>query len=518
MPSQYLAITIGPVTETMQLARRTREFWGGSILFSLLARELCHSLLQAGIQRDDFLVPYKNIIDSEIKNVGLFHDRIVCKSPAMVYERFDEIVVAPALKRLVSEINEANGLVTYEDLKDYFRIYSVFSEAPDELPLFELNGDLNTMELFGKQSSGRNTTGKIKSFLENVNTEYSEKGEIEDPIFLKKYFDLTDVNGQCRIPSIGEISTTELSKSDSEKYRKVLNSTLWRNKPKEDDLIPALKESFGDEFKNYHKYFCILQADGDKLGTTLINSPAGTISAISDELIFWGREVLGILQEYGALPVYIGGDDLFCFAPVANNGRNIIDISVLLSKKFMENPKLGKYSSLSLGIKIQYYKTPMYAGYSSTFDLLRIAKADGNSSAINYESHSGQPHQFCFSFNERNIALLQHISNNMVISDNKKSFLSSVIYKLKANEELIKLISRSQERLWYFFENNFEEANRKKERTKPYQYLKGISDYLHYLFAKYGDTREKGEYVATTHIYSALKTIRFIKGLDDEKD
>lgn len=518
MLSKYLAITIGPVYETMQMARKTREFWGGSILLSLLARELCKSLIQAGIKKEDFLVPFPGIIDTEIRNVGLYHDRIICKSPAELFEGFEDVIVVPALKRLASEINEVTSNITYEDLQEHFRIYAVCNEAPDKSPLYELSNDLNTLEVFGKQSSHRNATEKIKHFLDNVNTEYSDTGELKVGTFLSKYFDLNDSNGQCRIKSIGEISSAELNSSDAVKYKKVLNSTLWSKKNKEDELIPALKGSFGNEFRNYHKYFCLLQADGDKLGSTLLNSPGDTISAISGDLISWGNEAFNILRDFGALPVYIGGDDLFCFAPVANSGRTILDIATQLSKTFIAKPELGKHATLSLGIKMQYYKSPMYAGYSSTFDLLRTAKINGNSCAINYENHSGQPHQFCFSFEEKSLSLLQQISENMVISEKKKSFLSSVMYKLKANEELVKIISGSSERLWYFFENNFEEADRRKENTRPFQYLKGISDYLYYLFSILGDKKENGEYAATTHIYSALKTIRFIKGLDDEKE
>ena len=159
----------------------------------------------------------------------------------------------------------------------------------------------------------------------------------------------------------------------------------------------------------------------------------------------------------------------------------------------------------------------MYEAYSSTFDLLKEAKKTKNACTVSYDKHSGQPHQFTYSFGNEYQQLIEKISANMVVEENKKSFLASVMYKLKANEELIFIISHSSERLWYFFENNFEEAKRGRAGTKPYEYLKAISIYLHHLFSKHGNAKENDEYVATTTIYSVLKTIRFIKGLDDAK-
>ena len=40
----YLAITIGPIYATIQQARRTRELWAASYVFSLLMRELLEVL------------------------------------------------------------------------------------------------------------------------------------------------------------------------------------------------------------------------------------------------------------------------------------------------------------------------------------------------------------------------------------------------------------------------------------------------------------------------------------------
>jgi CRISPR-associated protein Cmr2 len=59
----YLAITIGPIYATIQQARRTRELWAASYVFSLLMRELLEVLKDEKI--GELLAPVVTSVDSK---------------------------------------------------------------------------------------------------------------------------------------------------------------------------------------------------------------------------------------------------------------------------------------------------------------------------------------------------------------------------------------------------------------------------------------------------------------------
>ena len=78
---------------------------------------------------------------------------------------------------------------------------------------------------------------------------------------------------------------------------------------------------------------------------------------------------------------------------------------------------------------------------------------------------------------------------------------------------------KDKERYWHLFENNFNEAKKEKEETPDYKFIKALTEYLHCLLTRYErEQMEQKEYKATTYLYSALKTIKFIKGLDQDHE
>ena len=108
----------------------------------------------------------------------------------------------------------------------------------------------------------------------------------------------------------------------------------------------------------------------------------------------------------------------------------------------------------------------------------------------------------------------------MIVDENEKNFLNSVMYEIRQNENVLVLFRSDAERFWAFFENNFDEAKESKIGTKKYDYIKSVADTLKYLFDKNKDEFVENQkmYKATIELYSAIKTIKFIKGLDDDKD
>lgn len=483
-------------------------------MFSLYAKKICDAFLEKGSDPDDFLVPNKRVLNRTLKNYGLFHDRIVIKADQQLWLEFEKDIVDRALLSLSSEISANEKGLDYSSLKTFLKTYAVFLETEQEKPLLPLFNKLNTIELYNIETSDNDSDLKIKRFLENVNSEYDDSNNITESSFLKKFFDLLDYNGNLRIPSIVEISTFELRQHTD--YTGIMNRNIWCKSPDESSLFEAFQHSFQQIVRNYHKYICILRADGDGLGSVLTNSNDSEIRSITSDLTDWGEEAFLLLKEYGALPVYIGGDDLLCFAPVNNGKETILELANKLSVSYRKKSSL-KDHSISVGISISYYKSPMYESYETTYDLLKKAKKKGNSCVLSYEKHSGSPHIFSYEFDSDYVAIVQPLLNLMEFNDNEKSFLSSVMYCLRLNEELLHLIKDDCERIWYFFINNFDEASDKKKDTVKYRYLKLVAQIIYTQFGRAGSNRikEKEMYEAINNTYSLLKTTRFLKGLDD---
>ena len=93
-----------------------------------------------------------------------------------------------------------------------------------------------------------------------------------------------------------------------------------------------------------------------------------------------------------------------------------------------------------------------------------------------------------------------------------EGFLSSVFYKIRANEKLLSIINTDEKRLWYFFDNNFDSEK---------DFLRTVCNYLHHLFKLHKDEKiddKSEELKATNYLYATLKIIRFIKGLDYDNE
>ena len=107
---------------------------------------------------------------------------------------------------------------------------------------------------------------------------------------------------------------------------------------------------------------------------------AEKLRKFSEMMLAYGLEAKKEIKDYGALPVYIGGDDLLFFAPVASyNGKadfmTIFDLVAKLDTCFHSFFPLSRNSpTLSYGISISYYKYPLNEALKKSYDLLLTAK------------------------------------------------------------------------------------------------------------------------------------------------
>jgi len=530
--SNYIAITIGPIYKTFSLARRVKEFWAVSYMFSQLMKVLTREIYDSKSpdKKSDILLPCVENPDLfELKKVGLFPDWIIYKSdnegtdyrnlPGFIKNAKNALSQLLVVKDVIS-IDEIDRL-----LDSYLKIYYFEEELKeDQNPIHTLSPRLHQFELLNPVYNDDFTPVFYKIFNNLKET--------------KLYIDhFRKAGSEERHLSMEEIATRGLVKFISPDDNKKLNKILFDKEIKEDnkiklnegklnkdgnesgdffkELIRIIKTKEKDSdvssFKTYHKYVAIVKADGDKIGKALEELKKGDEGAFSNSLLQWGLASKNIIESFEGLPIYIGGDDLLFFAPVVNKGINIIQVIEEINKAF--NAQFINYRvkpSLSFGVSITFYKYPLYEALENADALLQNVKdIGGNGIFLQLLKHSGTAFKINLSFNDDDKR--KEIVNRMMSEDEKSSVISSVSYDLRDNEKVFGLIGNKPQRINQFFENNIEGF--KEKRSK---YLQAIKDLVVETFdrkitAILLDTYKE----SMNEIYDTIRFTKFLKGFDE---
>jgi len=463
--NKYSAINIGPIIATLGMARKPRELWAASFLFSHLMKCIYGEAEKTGAT---IISPAK---PKEEKNkVGIYPDRIYMVSEVDVKQVINEAVISFYYDLLGDKTLDLS----------YFNLMSTSCEADKESEaIAQLNQQLDVLELCNYATDG-----------DAAQTIYDIISEKKD----SPLFNLAEGKFIKNIKSLEEIAGIQRAgRSD-------------------------IKE------KSHHRYFCVVQADGDNVGKT-VSHPSlndGEVLEISKELVQFGLEATKLIDEFGGLPIYAGGDDLLFIAPVV--GKNDKQIFQLLDD--IENQafkgvqdKVGKLglkdkdgnlikASLSFGISITYYKYPLYEALESARNLL-FGKAKGikEKKAVAWclRKHSGGTFEAAFSLKETE---LKTQFENLIAATTDKDTVSAIAHKLRQEEALVNIVleSNSADRLNTLFEKVLEFD---KDKASYFNAVKAI---MPTLFKTIG----KKDYIQT--LYSLLRTAKFIKGevLHDE--
>lgn len=463
--NKYSAINIGPIIATLGMARKPRELWAASFLFSHLMKCIYG---EAGKTGATIISPAK---PKENKNkVGIYPDRIYLKGEVDVKRVISEAVISFYYDLLGDKTLDLS----------YFNLMSTTCEADKESEaIATLNQQLDILELCNYA-----TDGDAAQTIYDIISE--KKGS---PLF-----NLADGKYIKEIKSIEDIAGVQ-RKGQQE-----------------------IKE------KSHHRYFCVVQADGDNVGKT-VSHPSlndGEVLEISKELVQFGLDATKLIDEFGGLPIYAGGDDLLFIAPVV--GKNNKQIFQLLDD--IENQafkgvqdKVGKLglkdkegnhikASLSFGVSITYYKYPLYEALESARNLL-FGKAKGirdkKAVAWSLRKHSGGTFEAAFSLKETE---LKTQFENLIAATTDKDTVSAIAHKLRQEEALVDIVleSNSTDRLDALFEKVLEFD---KDKASYFNAVKAI---MPTLFKTIG----KKDYIQT--LYGLLRTAKFIKGeeLHDE--
>ncbi len=140
----YIALTIGPIYKTLANAKKPKELFASSYIFSYIMRNIIKEF-----RTREFVIPYikDNSIFDENSEVGLFHDRFIFEAQENDIYKLKS-VIEDVLKDVASKLE-----LEYKDVEEYIQINYLEREIGDANPIEELSPYLDTKELFYQLSS-----------------------------------------------------------------------------------------------------------------------------------------------------------------------------------------------------------------------------------------------------------------------------------------------------------------------------------------------------------------------------
>jgi CRISPR-associated protein Cmr2 len=497
---KYLGITIGPIIRTLSTARKPRELWLASYLFS----ELMNRLISQ-IPADVILSPA--VSNNPIKEIGTYPDRLFCKN----WQGSINDTVSKARG------DYANELKIYAD---YFKIYAVEIETENDAEAIKiLNERLDYLELHNIALSDT-AEGSVYTLIR-----MTEKSPLFKIAFGSDEFGL-------KYETLAEIASAQLEQINAGKYRKIREVAKDEEKKTgRDELIKKLSKKF-PEFITPHKYICIVHADGDNVGKIIKQLPNGELKSFSQKMLNFGQIAFESIKNFQGFPIYVGGDDLLFIAPVVSNNKanetqTIFDLIKQIDKDFEatgitqttveENGKTIT-PSMSYGISITYYKYPLYEALKMSRDLLfdvakEMKKEGKNAIAWTLQKGSGFTVNGCFSKNSKDLYNAFETLTDSINDKIDNNLISAAAHKIKASESLLKLFMGKAEqnlRLDAFFEKTLEFNDKD---TKEKKYLEAVKALLTTLYSTIDDVKQTIDIA-----YAMTRTAKFIKGLEEDKN
>jgi len=407
---KHIALTVGPITDTLILGRKTSEIWMASYLFSSFMKKI---ILEIKTTTDAlFLVPFVNdttIFETQDDGIGFFHDRFILTSETLDIKQISMILTKHKqefAKMVATTIKRDEEKVT-QFFESYLQTYLYESEEEFSNPILDISSILDSIELH---------TPKLEAEEDYIR------------LFLNRN---TLLNSQLAKESFGG--------------KPSFNSI---------EAIAAQESDENFQAQNAQKYIAIVHADGDNLGA-YIRSETDS-ATVSKNLFEFDKKAVQRIKGYGALPLFVGGDDLLFFAPVMNAQKEtIFDLVEKLSKDYKDALGTDK-STLSFGISITYYKYPLYEALEkSRKALFEVAKnyKNKNAVAISAQKHSGQSFDFCLAKDEEVYGSFTSLIKNVL--NEEVSLPHAIHHKLHKHQMLFKHINYKQ--LQSSFKNIFNE-------------------------------------------------------------
>ena len=461
--NNYLALTIGPIYETFAQAKRTRAVWAASYFFSYFIKQLTFRTKVAGFK---ILMPYsgsnpvaagvvpdyKDITYQSEFGSGLYADRIYFEPNEKTKIELEKIVadligeIADIIKPKDNPSEKTTGKKKAESfLKQYLNVHIL------EAAIDNKESVLNTLnDLLDQQELRQNYMFEMDS---NYLLDFFESKDVSKSKLADDAFGPDRNNGERKFLSIPEIATTTLYRTgDKNDYNRSLHKDF---KNEDTDLLDELKKN---KFKilPYHKYYAVLYADGDNIGTLLkkVSGDFDALKEFSNQLLCFGLKAEKAIANYGGNGIYLGGEDILAFLPMAcikedgSRSQTIFNVVQSLDDCFAET--IGAYAitkevdppTLSFGIALSYLKHPLKESMHEAHYLMdEVAKKRPckNSIGLRFEKHSGQRMECCIeksktcSWNYIKAFVEEYTKDisNETETKTKADLLSGVIHRMK---------------------------------------------------------------------------------------
>ena len=424
MADKYIAVTIGPIFDTINLASSPSALWAASYIFSMLSKNICQTLTEHGVNKDDIISPYYDP-DAELLNkndgVGLFHDRIIFRADNFSITEL-QTIKEEAIEKVLALFQFKDK--DYEYFKKYFLI-SAFAFESDS-PIMDSSRPLDCLEL-------------AKPFAE-------ERGS--NPL-LTLYTSDDDEHRNQQITTLVNNMGIEQWQLYDGNHKIMSLPQIAKNR------VPSKQAG---NFKKF-KYYAVIRSDGDHMGDIIRTLKSDdTIRNFSKDCLNYCAKVADKVKDYGGVTIYSGGDDLLALIPVENgNGETVFDfiqsVNMIFKESFENYPA---DVSLSFGVFISYHKFPLYEALNKSAELLfGTAKQFRNCTAIHFQKHSGQSEGIVI-FNDsldRLIELHKGITSGK--TEENSQIILSAMHKLTLFEKMFNS-AKSDDEIKNLFDNTFD--------------------------------------------------------------
>lgn len=580
----YIALTIGPIYRTLKEARKTREIWAASYWFSYTMLKIVRKLKPYREKNEiEVYQPYQAFEQiTRMTGVGIYPDRLIVKlkEGTFSFTQFEQIIkeVQNDLAGLIAQekrLKKGQAEVLTE-LKQYLQFYYTEVEVPeDKNAILYVSKIMDTMELknqfvadkgteklifskylnlldsrlyyigFGKRFQSFPSIPEIATAEWKMDTYYQEQ--------VKKYIiqKLRDENLQNNVSVSKETEKEEQDEREENSNGDNVeepepnergSEDLKKGENGEDEFLKALKTSpnYKDKFRTYHKYVCIIHADGDNISKIIQSNWKNSnryeaFKKFSNALNNFSAWAAQEAKAYGASVVYAGGDDLLCFAPLRCGDKHIFELLTKLDDEFKE--KFGENvfpppsadtppPSMSFGMSITYYKYPLGEALQKSADNLfyRAKKTvSKNTLSLDVLKHSGQAFGVDFAMKNKSFDLFIELMNKIVAipkpneeEEKEDKMLQSLLHNLDAQEDTLGALMKTEksdlkQRITYFFNQNYNEDVHTKETYV--MYIQEVSAILYELMLEKSNIKE-----VNNTLSAMLSIIHFLKRKDNDQD
>ena len=343
---RYIVVTLGPIFDTINAATSPAALWVGSYLFSYLNKTICRLLTRDGVAQTDIITPYyaaDNPFASH-EGIGLYHDRIVFRAGDFSISQF------PAVREEAIYHVAQTFTLDYDFLRSYLLVRA--AEIQAENPILDTGSLLDCLEL-AKPILTDLPSNPLHSYLMRRND------VIRNLLLVQK------------------IPNWQLRDGDHVKSIRDICGATW-----------------GTGMKK-HRHFALVRADGDHMGRLLSRSGNEGVRDFSRRCLSYCAGIADLVQSFGGVAIYAGGDDLLTIMPCENQkGETVFDFVKEANNLFARcfaRETADPEATLSFGITICHHKTPLYTALEDSQRMLfRLAKSKRGCTAIHLLRHSEQ--------------------------------------------------------------------------------------------------------------------------------